>query len=96
MVSNNNNEEFYSRLEEQLKPSQDWPGRYFFKFIVKSDSNHIETIKGYFEIFDAKFELKHSSKKTYISLSVNVMMASPQEVIMMYKKVSALDGVMAL
>lgn len=96
MVSNNNKEDFYSRLEEQLIPSQKWPGPYIFKFIVKSNSEHLETIKKYFQPFEAKLSIKHSSKNTYISLSVNVLMQSPKEVISMYKKVGFLEGVMAL
>lgn len=96
MISDNNKEDFYSRLQEQLILSQKWPGAYIFKFIVKSNSDHVETIKRYFETFDANFKLKHSSKNTYISLSVHVLMDSPKTVILMYKKVGALDGVLAL
>jgi len=32
-------EDFYSRFKDQLLESQDWPGIYIFKFIVKSTFN---------------------------------------------------------
>ena len=50
-----NNYEFYSRFHEQLKKSQSWPGKYMFKFILKS--NHPDRNK--LEDFFKKFKKKH-------------------------------------
>lgn len=96
MVSKNDNADFYKGLEEQLVDSQQWPGPYLFKFIVKSDSSHIETIRFFFQTMDANFTVKHSSKKNFVSLSAKVLMESPKAVIVIYRKMGQLDGVMAL
>lgn len=96
MVSDNNKEDFYSRLEDQLVLSQNWPGIYLFKFIVKSSSDHVETIKTYFKKNDPIFKIKNSSKNNFVSLSVNVVMESPKSVILMYQKIGLLEGVIAL
>ena len=49
--ANDNKEEFYSRFFDQLSQSQSWPGIYFFKFIVKSESDNLNKLKS---IFSAK------------------------------------------
>lgn len=96
MVSKKDNEDFYKRLEEQLVDSQQWPGTYLFKFIVKSDSSHIERIRSFFQTMDAHFTVKHSSKRNFVSLSAKVLMESPKAVTEIYRKMSQLEGVMAL
>ena len=45
MNSNENPKKFYERFHGQLKASQDWPGLYMFKFIVKSKSLQVEKLK---------------------------------------------------
>lgn len=42
---NTKSEDFYLRFEEQLLESQDWPGMYMYKFIVKDGSNEIDQLK---------------------------------------------------
>ena len=49
MHSNTSSEDFYSRFYDQLLESQNWPGFYLFKFIVKSESPHLEDLKSFFE-----------------------------------------------
>ena len=48
---NDNKEEFYSRFFDQLSQSQSWPGIYFFKFIVESESDNLSKLRS---IFSAK------------------------------------------
>ena len=35
MIPKENPEEFYSRFHEQLTDSQEWPGPFLFKFIIR-------------------------------------------------------------
>ena len=96
MQSNTLSENFYSRFYDQLMQSQSWPGFYLFKFIVKSESSHLQDLKSLFDPIKANFTEKKSSKKTFTSLSIKIKMQSPQDVIAIYKKSSTLEGVIAL
>ncbi len=88
--------DFYSRFYDQLVNSQNWPGKYLFKFIVKSESPQLNELKNYFESTDAIISEKKSSKKSFTSLSVKVEMKTPEDVIDIYKKSSKLKGVITL
>ena len=89
-------EEFYSRFKIELEKSQSWPGLFLFKFILKTDSTHFETLKSFFKDKEAKWKHKSSSKKKFVSISVHVDMESPEEVIALYLKANKLDGVISL
>ena len=96
MQNNTNSDEFYSRFYVQLLESQAWPGIYMFKFVVKSQTFHLETLKSYFNGKQAEFFEKLSSKKTFTSLTIKVKMKSADAVISIYKKASQLEGIIAL
>ena len=96
MSSEISSKEFYSRFYNQLVNSQNWPGKYLFKFIVKSESPHLSVLKTYFESSKAIISEKKSSKKSFTSLSVKVEMKTPEDVIEIYKKSGKLKGVIAL
>tara|TARA_B100000287_G_C20310321_1_gene653547 strand:+ start:366 stop:656 length:291 start_codon:yes stop_codon:yes gene_type:complete len=96
MSSEISSKDFYSRFYNQLVNSQNWPGKYLFKFIVKSESPHLKVLKTYFESTDAIISEKKSSKKSYTSLSIKVEMKTPEDVINIYIKSSKLKGVIAL
>ena len=93
---NDNKEEFYSRFFDQLSKSQSWPGIYFFKFIVESESENLSKLKSIFSVKKAFFFEKKSSKKNFTSLSIKVNLNSPKEVIEIYKVCSKLKGIIAL
>jgi hypothetical protein len=67
-----------------------------FKFIVKSKSFQIEKLKNLFNKSQKEVSLVNSSKNTYQSLTIKIQMASPDEVIDIYKKVGQLDDVIIL
>ena len=96
MQNNTNSDEFYSRFHRQLHESQAWPGIYMFKFVIKSEVLHLETLKSYFSGKQAEFFEKLSSKNTYTSLTIKVKMKNADAVISIYKKASLLEGIMAL
>ena len=96
MNSKENPKEFYNRFHGQLEVSQNWPGLYMFKFIVKSKSFQIEKLKNLFNKSQKEVSLVNSSKNTYQSLTIKIQMASPDEVIDIYKKVGQFDDVIIL
>ena len=87
---------FYSRFYDQLLESQSWPGIYLFKFIVKAESQHLKTLKNFFNNLDPIFSEKSSSKNKFTSLSVKVKMDKPESVIRIYKKAADLEGIITL
>ena len=89
-------EEFYARLLEQLKGDTTWPAPYLYKFIVPADVQKIAQIEAIFNGTNAQKNTRDSSKGTYTSLSIKVIMASPEKVIEKYKQVSQVDGVISL
>ena len=86
-------EEFYSRFSENLESSQQWPGPYMFKFILKEKETSREDI---FKGMDAVFSIKKSSKNNFISISIRLIMKNPESVIQIYKIVSKFKGVLSL
>ncbi|MGK0385775.1 MAG: putative lipoic acid-binding regulatory protein [Patiriisocius sp.] len=89
-------EEFYSRLQEQLKADTSWPAPYLYKFIVPSDTHKIAQIEAIFNDTNAQIRTRDSSKGTYTSVSITVTMQSPKAVIEKYKQVSEVEGVISL
>jgi hypothetical protein len=89
-------EEFYTRLQEQLKGDTTWPAPYLYKFIVPGNAQKIAQIEAIFNGTNAQINTRDSSKGTYTSLSIKVVMASPEMVIEKYKQVSRVEGVISL
>ena len=96
MLPKENPEEFYSRFHEQLLNSQDWPGQYLFKFILREGEVNEQVLKDMFTQNEAVFSKKASSKKTFTSLSVKVIMEDRDAVIAIYKKAQKIKGLITL
>ena len=96
MSLNANNDEFYSRFHEQLKKSQSWPGRYMFKFVLKSNHPDINKVKDFFKKFKKKISVRSSSKQNYISITITVSFIYSEDVILIYKKISKIKGIIMI
>ena len=96
MITKKNPEEFYSRFHKQLKDSQEWPGPFLFKFIIRGDQQKVENLKQMFEGKQAKLKLKNSSKNTFVSVTFLAEMENPTEVINIYKAASTIEGIITL
>ncbi|MGI9541300.1 MAG: DUF493 family protein [Flavobacteriaceae bacterium] len=96
MLPKENPEEFYSRFHKQLLNSQEWPGVYLFKFILREGEVKEDALKEMFPQKSAVFSRKVSSKKTFISLSVKVKMEDPDAVIAIYKRAQKIKGLITL
>tara|TARA_B100000212_G_C27009773_1_gene378584 strand:- start:77 stop:400 length:324 start_codon:yes stop_codon:yes gene_type:complete len=94
--SKENPDDFYERFQHQLEESQDWPGPFMFKFIVKSNSYQIEKLKELFNYPTNGVSLVNSSKNKFQSLTVTIEMKSPLDVIAIYKKASEFEGIIIL
>ena len=95
-MSSNSQDEFYESLKEKLESETSWPSIYLFKFIVKSSSKSLEEVIAVFNDVEDRIELKPSKSGTYTSISVKILMQSPDAVIQKYKCVGEIDGVISL
>jgi len=96
MKQDKSTSEFYARLKQQLKDDTSWPAPYLYKFIVPADLDKIEKIESIFDGIDAQINRRDSSRGTYTSVSIKVLMKSPDAVIEKYIEVSSVEGVISL
>lgn len=88
--------EFYIRLKEELANTSIWPSEYLYKFIVPTDKNKITEVEGAFDNLGAVIQTTQSKTGKYTSVSVNVLMKSPEHVIEKYIEVSNIEGIISL
>jgi putative lipoic acid-binding regulatory protein len=96
MKQDKSTSEFYARLKQQLKDDTSWPAPYLYKFIVPADLDKIAKIESIFDGSDAQINRRDSSRGTYTSVSIKVLMKSPDAVIEKYIEVSSVEGVISL
>ena len=87
---------FYNRLREQLEESADWPSNYLFKFILPSDDEKRATVRSIFANHPVQITERNSSKNTYVSISIEGVFESPDQIISKYKAVAQIEGVIQL
>ena len=87
---------FYNKLKSQLIETSEWPTEYLYKFIVSSDIHKIAEIEAVFNNMGAVINTKESRNGKYTSVSVNVSMKTPDDVIEKYKEVGKIEGVISL
>ena len=87
MQSSNNPEAFYNKLKAQLYETTNWPSKYLFKFIVKSDPIKIAKIESIFDNTGAVINNSASKNGKYTSVSVYVEMKNPESVINKYQQI---------
>ena len=83
----------FDKLRELLK-DQNYPSVYPFKFIVKKEFDEMSGLKKCFEE-TAEFHKKESSKGNWISLTVNQMMLSTEDIIDCYKRVKIFENIIS-
>jgi putative lipoic acid-binding regulatory protein len=92
-----NQDEFYEKLKGQLLDTAMWPSAYLYKFIIKTNTTEIKKIETLFNNMGAVINTVASKNGKYTSLSINVRMKNPDEVIAKYKEVAEkVDGVISL
>jgi len=89
-------DDFYKKLKSQLADTSMWPSKYLYKFIVPSQPEKIKQIATIFDDLGAVIVNKESSKGTYTSISITVVMKSPEAVIEKYIEVGTIEGVISL
>lgn len=88
-------EEFYIRLKEELSNTSAWPTEYLYKFIVPTDAKKIEEVENAFDNMGAVIKTTKSKTGKYTSVSINVNMDSPEDVVAKYIEVSTIEGIIS-
>ncbi|WP_298393968.1 DUF493 family protein [Flavobacterium sp.] len=88
-------EEFYIRLKEELGNTSSWPTEYLYKFIVPTDAKKVEELENAFDNMGAVIKTNQSKTGKFTSVSVNVMMESPNDVVEKYIEVSSIEGIIS-
>ena len=92
---NKKTEEFYIRLKEELSNTSAWPSEYLYKFIVPTDAKKIEAVENAFDNMGAVIKTQQSKAGKYTSVSVNVTMETPADVVEKYLEVSSIEGIIS-
>lgn len=87
------NTQWFESFREKLDKHYAWPALYMFKFIVPVHKQ--EELRMLFPLHITSQE-KRSEKGNYVSLTYQMMMPSSDSVIEVYKKVSGIEGIVAL
>ena len=88
--------DFYEKLKKSLIETTEFPTKYMYKFIIPTGEEKFKQIETEFDNMGAVINSKPSKTGKYTSLTVLVTMASPDEVIEKYQKVSKVEGVISL
>ena len=88
-------EEFYIRLKEELSNTSTWPTEYLYKFIVPTEAKKIEEVENAFDNMGAVIKTTKSKTGKYTSVSINVNMNSPEDVVAKYIEVSTIEGIIS-
>lgn len=95
-MDSSKSEEFYAKLKNQLADTAVWPSKYMYKFIVPAVGTAVSQIEAIFNNTGAVITSKKSSKGTFTSLTIMVILKDPDAVIEKYIEVSAVKGVISL
>lgn len=85
----------FDKLLELLVKDKNWPKVYMFKFIVPTDNHKIAQVENVFSA-ESVIRTKESSNGKYISITIEELMLTPQQVIDKYIEASKIEGIMAL
>lgn len=97
MDNSKKTDEFYEKLKSQLYDTALWPAEYLYKFIVLSKDSGVKDIENLYNDLGAVITTNESKKGKYTSVSINVRMKNPEEVIAKYKEVAEkVEGVISL
>ncbi|GAB3718579.1 DUF493 family protein [Flavobacterium koreense] len=75
--------------------TSEWPTEYLYKFIVPTDAKKIEEVENAFDNMGAVIKTHQSKAGKYTSVSINVMMESPTDVVEKYIEVSSIEGIIS-
>lgn len=88
--------DFYARLKEELEDSTSWPSEYLYKFIVPTSKEKVDKIENAFDNMGAVIQTHASKTGKYTSVSIQVVMENPTQVIAKYQELATIEGIISL
>ena len=89
-------EEFYQNLKVKLDENSSFPSQYLYKFIVPVTGAKSEEIISIFSNKNAKIATKESKTGKFVSVSIQMLVQSSDEVIVHYRSVEHIEGLISL
>lgn len=89
-------EAFYIKLKDSLDNTTKFPAEYLYKFIVPTNRNQVTEVEELFKEKLSRISSKKSKTGKYVSVSINVKLASSNEVIAYYRKAEKIEGIISL
>jgi putative lipoic acid-binding regulatory protein len=93
-IPEGNNTDVFANFKEKLESVQTFPGIYAFKFILTGGADKLTELRAVLP--DDQFIETPSKTGKYISVTVKKWMQNADEVVDIYKKVGAIQGIMML
>ncbi|MEN8248415.1 MAG: DUF493 family protein [Bacteroidota bacterium] len=82
------------KFKELLDQEHNWPSKYTFKFIVKSDQE--DQVEALFKKSNVNIRKKPSSGRKYTSITIQAVMASSDDVVAIYNNAASIEGIISL
>jgi uncharacterized protein len=85
----------FEELRKKLNESMQFPSVYMYKFICKSSNQIIALVENMFDE-DSEILQRPSTKGNYYSITVKKVVMNVEEIVTIYKKAGAIEGVIIL
>ncbi len=95
-MTNQEIEEFYTKLKSELEKTTVFPAEYLYKFILPTGEDKKAAIRAVFATTTATIEEKSSSSGKYTAYSIRLKVQNPDEVIAYYKEAGKIEGIISL
>ena len=95
-MTNQEIEEFYTKLKSELEKTTVFPAEYLYKFILPTGEDKKAAIRAVFATTAATIEEKPSSSGKYTAYSIRLKVQNPDEVIAYYKEAGKIEGIISL
>ena len=95
-MTNQEIEEFYTKLKSELEKTTVFPTEYLYKFILPTGEDKKAAIRAVFATTTATIEEKPSSSEKYTAYSIRLKVQNPDEVIAYYKEAGKIEGIISL
>lgn len=89
-------DDFYLTFRERLSNVHTFPTDYIFKFIMSAEQSKITKLHSIFENANASFSFRDSKNGKYSSITVKAPVSDADDVVIYYRQVAAIDGVVML
>ena len=89
-------DDFYVKFKQKLEEEHKFPCKYMFKFIVPADEEKIALLDAIFDKANATISSRDSKNGKYTSVTIIAQMHDANDVIIYYRQVAAIEGVVML